>query len=395
MKRKLVITTLENHVITSILEDDDIIELHVSDRQENDCCRLGNIYIGKVKKIVKNIDAAFVEIGKGVECYYDMNEKGSKPVRVGDELLVQISKEAVKTKQPTVTRNLSFAGKYAVLTVGDTRIGVSSKIEKDKKESLQAVMEPFQSKEYGFIVRTNAKDCEPEELKAEAAHLIAEYERVQEIAPTRVCFSCLKEGLKPYIAELKNIYQEGLTDIVVEDKEIYGQMQEYLMKEQPGDLEKLRLYEDKLLPLHKLYSVEKNLKDALQEKVWMKSGAYLVIQPTEALTVIDVNTGKCISRKKDHHTYFNINLEAAREAAKQIRLRNLSGIILIDFINLDDEEKMEQLLSVFRSYLRRDPIQTLLIDVTKLQLVEVTRKKVRKPLHETLTEDILICNRRK
>lgn len=382
MTRKLVITTLDEQVITALLENDEVIELHVSERHETNTYRLGNIYIGKVKKIVKNINAAFIEIGKGMECYYDMAEKGAKPIRVGDEFVVQINKEAIKTKQPTVTRNLSLAGKYAVLTANDTRIGLSNKIEKEKREALQAVMKPFQSEKYGFIIRTNAKDCDVKELEAEAGRLIAEYEALQKNALSRVCFSCLKEGLKPYIAELRNIYQEGLTDIIVEDVEIYEQMQEFLQKEQPNDLEKLRLYEDKLLPLHKLYSIEKVLKDALKEKVWLKSGAYLVIEPTEALTVIDVNTGKCIKGKKNDDAYLKINLEAAKEAAKQIRLRNLSGIILIDFINLDSAEKTEQLLNTFRTYLRKDPIQTLLIDVTKLQLVEVTRKKVRKPLYE-------------
>ena len=151
-------------------------------------------------------------------------------------------------------------------------------------------------------------------------------------------------------------------------------------------MEKLRLYEDALLPLHKLYSIETKLRDALKEKVWMKSGAYLVIQPTEALTVIDVNTGKCIGKKKDDKVYFKINAEAAREAARQIRLRNLSGIILIDFVNLEHKEKMQELLELFNGYLRQDPIQTTLVDMTKLQLVEVTRKKVRKPLHEAWNE---------
>ena len=150
-------------------------------------------------------------------------------------------------------------------------------------------------------------------------------------------------------------------------------------------MEKLRLYEDKILPLHKLYGIEAHLDNALRERVWLKSGAYLVIQPTEALTVIDVNTGKCISKKKDDEAYLKINLEAAKEAARQIRLRNLSGIILVDFINLSKEEYMDELLRVFRQELQKDPIATSLVDVTKLQLVEVTRKKVRKPLHEIVT----------
>ena len=194
----------------------------------------------------------------------------------------------------------------------------------------------------------------------------------------------MKEAPPPYIVDLKNIYQEGLTEIVVEDARLYEEIKGYLSEEQPEDMGKLRFYKDKLLPLSKLYSIEARIQNALKEKVWMKSGAYLVIQPTEALTVIDVNTGKCIGKKKDDKVYFKINVEAAKEAAKQIRLRNLSGIILIDFVNLESKDKMEELLEAFRNYLHQDPVQTTLVDMTKLQLVEVTRKKVRKPLDEAL-----------
>ena len=158
-----------------------------------------------------------------------------------------------------------------------------------------------------------------------------------------------------------------------------------LTKEQKEDLDKLRHYEDRLLPLHKVYSIEKHIEQALKEYVWLKSGAYLVIQPTEALTVIDVNTGKNISKKKDDETYLKINMEAAKEAARQIRLRNLSGIILVDFINMDKAEYTERLLVDFEKMLKKDPVVTTLVDMTKLQLVEVTRKKVRKPLHEVLS----------
>ena len=366
------------------MEEGEIQEIHVSEEREEDTYRLGNIYIGRVKKVVSNIQAAFIEIAPGVECYYAMNEKGNRVLRSGEELVVQICKEAIKTKQPSVTSKINLTGKYVVLTANDTRVGVSSKIEKEKRMQLQKLMEPFGTNTYGFIVRTNAKDCTDDKIVKEAERLIEEYEDIMKRSSTRVCFSCLKEAVKPYIADLRNIYEEGLTDIIVEDPEIYEQMKHFLMEEQAEDLEKLQLYEDSLLPLHKLYSIEKVLNDALQKRVWMKSGAYLVIEPTEALTVIDVNTGKCIGKKKDEPAYFKINLEAAKEAAKQIRLRNLSGIILIDFINLDDPKKMEELLSVFKGYLRQDPIQSSLVDVTKLQLVEVTRKKVRRPLHESL-----------
>ncbi len=394
MNRKLVITTTEDKILTTVLENDEVVELHCmgADEDEN-AIRLGNIYIGKVRNIVKNIGAAFIEIAGGVECYYTLednqhpiftNKIGKKSLCIGDELVVQISKEAVKTKVPTVTSKLNFTGKYAVLTNGDARIGVSNKINKEDRTRLLEFAKSYTNESYGFIMRTNAKDASNGELKKEMEHLINSYQTLVDTAQTRTCFSCLKHAPKQYLTELRNIYQEGLTDIIVEEQSLYEEVKTYLASEQPEDLDKLRLYEDKLLPLHKLYSLDTHVANALKEKVWLKSGAYLVIQHTEALTVIDVNTGKCVNKKKDDDTYLKINMEAAKEAAKQIRLRNLSGIILVDFINLSETEKTETLLHVFRQELQKDPIVTTLVDMTKLQLVEVTRKKVRKPFFEAI-----------
>jgi len=394
MNRKLIITKIEEKIITVVLEDEKVAELHISKSEEQNTVQLGNIYVGRVKNIVANINAAFIEVAPGVECYYAISENptpiftkkiGKKPLCIGDELLVQVSKEAVKTKAPTVSSKLNLTGKYAVLTYGDTRVGASAKLAKEDKLRLIELATEYATSEFGIIMRTNAKDVEPDLLHAELAKLFKEYQNLREQADTRICYSCLIGAPKEYLSELKNIYQEGLTDIIIEDKTIYVEAKAYIEKEQPEDADKLRLYEDKLLPLHKLYGIESQLINALKERVWLKSGAYLVIQPTEALTVIDVNTGKCISKKNDDETYLKINLEAAKEAARQIRLRNLSGIILVDFINLSKEEYMDELLRVFRQELQKDPIATSLVDVTKLQLVEVTRKKVRKPLHEVVT----------
>lgn len=396
MNRKLVITKLNNKILTAMLENENVVELHcINQETQEESAALGNIYVGKVKNIVGNIGAAFVEIANGIECYYPLEENksplfthkiGKKSLCVGDELLVQVSKEAVKTKVPTVTSKISFTGKYGVLTSGDTRIGASAKLLKEERERLIRIAKEYESEQYGFILRTNAKDVEDSVLKIELEHLIREYENLVKTAKTRVCFSCLKKAPKQYLTELINIYQDGLTDIIVEDGELYDEVKEFLEKNQPEDLEMLRLYSDKLLPLHKLYSLEKHVENALKERVWMKSGAYLVIQPTEALTVIDVNTGKCIDKRKDDKTYLKINLEAAKEAAKQMRLRNLTGIIIVDFINLTNKEMMSELLTYFEKELKKDPVATTLVDMTKLQLVEVTRKKIRKPFHEAYNE---------
>lgn len=395
--RKVLMMKEDRAVWIFLLEDDEIVEIHHDKQDSSGTGRhaLGNIYVGKVKNIVPNIGAAFIEIESGVECYYDIsqaanamftNKVGKKPICIGDELVVQISKEAVKTKAPTVSSNLSFTGRYAILTTGNTRIGTSGKLPKALREELKERLLPFKNEEYGFIIRTNAGDAGFEDILEEMKSLEQNYRTLKAAARTRTCFSCLQQAPPAYISDLKNVYTEGLTEIIIEDEELYAQVQEYYKREQPSELQKLRLYQDRLLPLAKLYNTQTVLERALNERVWLKNGAYLVIQYTEALTVIDVNSGKCTAKKNPLETYLKINLEAAREVAKQMRLRNLSGIIIVDFINLDDAEATRELLKTFRQYLSKDPIQSTLVDVTELQLVELTRKKVRRPLYESIAE---------
>lgn len=393
MKRKILIEKTENQIRSFFLEDGEIVEIHCASADEESAGQhlLGNVYVGRVKNIVPNIGAAFVEIESGVNCYYDMKDaehavftrkSGKKPLCIGDELVVQISKEAVKTKAPTVTGNISFTGRYAVLTHGNTRIGVSSKIPKKLREEYKGRLKEFQNDRFGIIVRTNAKDAPFQDVLDEIMRLRGEYERIMSIAPTRVCFSCLRSAPPSYISDLRNVYMEGMEEIIVGDAELYTRIRSYFASELPEKQELIRLYDDPAFPLGKLYSTQTAIEKALREKVWLKNGGYLVIQPTEALTVIDVNSGKNAGKGKNEEGIMKIDLEAAREAAKQIRLRNLSGIIIIDFINLELEENVSRLMREFRMLLAKDPIQTTLVDITPLNLVEVTRKKVHRPLHE-------------
>ena len=394
MKRKILIEKAEGQIRTFFMEDGDIVEIHCADADgdRTESHRLGDIYIGKVKNIVPNIGAAFVEIENGVSCYYDMKDApralfthkaGKKPLCIGDELVVQISKEAVKTKAPTVTGNISFTGRYAVLTLGNTRIGVSSKLPKSLRDDYKEKLREYQNDSFGIIVRTNAKDAPFQAVSDEIESLRREYLRIASIAPTRTCFSCLKSAPPSYISDLKNVYIEGMEEILIGNAELYARIHSYFKMEMPERTDLLRLYDDADFPLGKLYSTQTALEKALREKAWLKNGGYLVIQPTEALTVIDVNSGKSIAGKgRNEEGILKINLEAAREAARQIRLRNLSGIIIIDFINMNTEENVERLMREFRLHLAKDPIQATLVDITPLNLVEVTRKKVHKPLYE-------------
>ena len=188
-----------------------------------------------------------------------------------------------------------------------------------------------------------------------------------------------------YLYSLQNLNQGQLDAIITDDLAIYEQIRDYLQEFQPENCQKLRFYEDKLVSLNKLYSLDIRLQEALQERVWLKSGGYLVIQPTEALIVIDVNSGKSIAKKQAQEHYLKINLEAAEEIAHQLRLRNLSGIIIIDFIDMKSEEDNDTLMKSLRSYVRTDHVRVQVVDMTKLHLVELTRKKIKKSLKEQLT----------
>ncbi len=395
MERKLIVTKNGDQVYTALLENGILMELHLS---ETDKKRMtaGDIYIGKIKKINANIGAMFVETAPGVECYCSLklaNEPffskkvGKKPLCVGDELVVEIKKEASKGKIPSVTTDFSIKGRLAVLVHGKEIIGVSGKIPAVRKAELKQWASGFHMENCGLILRTGASKAEKESILSEITKLQEEYQKLRKTAPFRTCFSCLHKAPPEYLEVFQSCYASDLTEIVTDDPELYQEIQVFLQKEMPSLLSVLRKYEYPLLSLRKLYNLDMELTHALSEKVWIRYGGFLVIQPTEALTVIDVNSGKCTEGKDREKTFLKLNMEAAREAARQIRLRNLSGIILIDFINLSKEEDTQALLRFFREELAKDPVRTNLIDVTKLQLVEITREKVKKPLSECKKEN--------
>lgn len=392
MDKKLIIVRYQARILTALMENGRAAELHCDEEQRNSL--LGNIYIGKVKNIVKNIRAAFIEIENGIQCYYSLSDnkdpiyikKGSsKDMQAGDELLVQVCRENLKSKPPAVSSNLNFTGNYLVLTTGNKSTGMSSKLTQEEKKRLKEYLAPYLDSRFGFIVRTNAREVDQETFVAEARLLKELYETVLQKARFRTCFSILhRNNPTTWLSTLRDIYKENLSQILTDDETLYEKIKEYLHQYQREDEEKLTFYQDDLLPLMKLYSLESAVENALKERVWMKSGAYLVIQPTEALTVIDVNTGKYDGHKKQQDTFLKINLEAAREIAVQIRLRNLSGIIVIDFINMESGEYRRQLMEEFDRILKKDPVKTTLVDMTALSLVEVTRKKVRRPFWEQI-----------
>ncbi|MBE5977487.1 MAG: ribonuclease E/G [Paenibacillaceae bacterium] len=386
---KLIITRWNGCIITLLQSGKETLQIDIEPEESHSF--LGNIYIGKVNNIVKNINAAFVDIGSGQMGYLSLGDSSvhfadgrifDGKLRQGDEIVVQVERDAVKTKAPVLTGNLNITGRYFVLTSGKKQIGFSAKIQDlGWKQQMKEYLESEKA-DWGIIVRTNAYSAPMDSLKEELHLLKGRLSDILTHAGHRTCYSLLYGSAPSYLSGLRDSFQSSLESVVTDEQDIYDAIKKYLSEHQQEDLHLLTYYEDSLLPLKKLYRIEKTMSEALGKKVWMKSGGYLVIEPTEALVVIDVNTGKYSGKKALRETIMKINLEAAEEIGHQIRLRNLSGIIVIDFIDMEREEDKKFLLKRLEEIVSRDPVKTTVVEITKLNLVEITRKKIRKPLCE-------------
>lgn len=392
MSDELLIIRKDSKIFTAVTEDSRIVQLQAEDAEEKNI--LGNIYIGKVKNVVKNINAAFVEFQKGQTGYLPLGTEqcplhtGSMDykegrVLIGDEIIVQVGREAIKTKPPALTGTLSLPGRYIVLVSEGFRNSVSSKIrDKSIRNRLSEINRRYATEEYGFIARTNSADASTDEITDEIEILINKYKNIVHYGKHRTLFSCLYCAPPAYLTSIIDTYNDKLNKIWTDDLEIYNNIKAFLLESGNILAEKLSFWDNSHGKIEAVYNIPKTLERALMPKVWLKSGAYIIIQPAEALVAIDVNTGKAVSKKKDvQNTFFKVNMEAAKEIAIQLRLRNLSGIIIIDFIDMEDKENHRILMECLRHEFAKDNVKTKLVDMTKLGLIEVTRKKIRKPLY--------------
>lgn len=391
---KLIITRWNGGIVTLLHSGKEVIQINIEPEQQGFV--IGNVYVGKVNKIVKNINSAFVDIGKGQMGYLSLSDgmvhyADGRPwdgkLKQGDDVIVQVERDAVKSKAPVLTGNINLTGRYFVLTTGKKQIGFSSKItDQAWKLKMKSYLEVIKGEDFGIIVRTNAYGVLEEELKSELQSLHTNLKKLIEDAKFRTSYSLLYSGAPSYLSGIRDSLKSSLEAVITDEADIYDALNNYLIENQPEDASLLVQYEDPMLPLYKLYRIEKFMDEALGKRVWLKSGGYLVIEPTEALTVIDVNTGKYTGKKTQRDTIMKINLESAEEIGHQLRLRNLSGIIIIDFIDMELEEDRLKLVDCLTEILSKDPVKTTVVEITKLNLVEVTRKKIRRPLHEQVAQ---------
>lgn len=386
IQSNVVITEYKNRICTILFQDNVMQEIHV----EADESILSAIFMAKVKNISKNINAAFVELFDGQMAFLPLEDVKDCSflhsidgrLREGDEIPVQVIKEAVKTKDPVVTTKLSVNGAYAVVSLDKKKSGFrfSRKLSADKKHELIDALSGIElPADYAYVVRTGAGELTDfSVLFKELHYLISQMDEILLRAKTRTCFSCIYQGAPSYIDFLHHISNIDYEEIVTDIPNVYEALQVHYKGNKS-----IRLYQD-TFPLKKLYSIETKMEELFSEKIYLKSGGTIFIEYTEAMTVIDVNTGKCISKKDKDTLNYQINLEAADMIARQLRLRNISGIIIVDFINMESEEYKAKLTQELKKLLKKDSVSCNYVDITGLGLVEITRKKVQKPIYEIL-----------
>ena len=354
--------------------------------KERNSFRIGSIYIGMVTKVAENLDAVFVDIAPGKNCYLPVHsihnplfaKKGPCPhIAQGDQVVVQLSKEGTHLKSPALTTEFSLPG-YSCILTRSGRSGISRRIlDPDKRERLKKLAVQNAPEGYAFVMRTRSADSSEEDILKEMEKLRAASYSIENKASHALCYSCLFEAGAPYLHPIWQLPAGSGTEILTEDRTLFQQVHSFLEEQYPAMLPCLRLYQDRLLPMAKCYSLEREMQEATSARVWLKSGAFLVISYTEALTVIDVNSGRAVPSKKKtrEEVLLSVNLEAAAECMRQLRLRNLSGIILIDFINMKSEDSTRELMDTLRELAPNDPAGVTVVDMTKLGLVEMTRKR--------------------
>ena len=408
---KYILQKKEDKVYSFLLDEaGHAVEIH-ADRPA-DGPKLGDIYIGLVQTVARNINAAFVEILPGMNGYLPFDEivepiytlKGPGPdIQAGDQLVVQISRDAFGDKDVSLTTKIALRGRYTVLTHGGVGLGVSRRIPEEQRIHLKDKVlssQEFESIQKrigrcGVVLRTNASlDLAENEIDdrndassirkvlAELSEFEAQMLDIKLKSPYRSVHSCLFMTPPRWLERVQHLSQDAVESVITDDLSLYRQMI-------TSEAYNIRYYNDPQVPMDKLFSLERELERALNERVNLKSGADLVIQTTEALHVIDVNSGRSKSgnKKSKEEALLEVDLEAAREACRQIRLRNLSGIIIIDFINLKNAASSKRIMEELRIHASKDPVRTQVVDMTKLGLVELTRQKIELPLADCIDND--------
>jgi len=419
--KKILFNATTTEKRAALLENDRVVEL-VVERPDN-MRFVGNIYRGKIVSVLPGIQSAFVNIGMEkaaflhasdvdpslllesddavIERYTSAPEfKRRKIIKIpiekviqeGQEILVQVIKEPIGTKGAKVTTQISLAGRFLVLIPDTDFIGVSKKTSDEKKRRrLKSLLNQIKPKGVGFIVRTIGLKVSETEFVQEIHSLLEKWRNVQEEALTGSAPKLVHKDLGITTGVIRDLFSEDVTEVFVDQKDDFDEIQSYLRSVSPDLCNRVIFYQEKT-PLFDTCSIEKDLELSLRRKVWLKSGGYILFDHTEALLAIDVNTGRNVGRTNQEETIFRTNLEAVTEITRQMRLRDIGGIIVVDFIDMDRQDNIKKIEEEMKKALNNDPTVTSCAPISKFGLMEVTRKRVRPELQELYTDVCGVCN---
>ena len=415
MANELIINAMPHETRVALLEDKVLAEIYIERTKDRGI--VGNIYKGKVVKVLPGMQAAFVDVGLEkaaflyvsdvygrVEDYEEIGFQGEEIPTVvsptlpieellseGQEILVQVSKEPLGTKGTRITSHISLPGRYLVFMPTVDHVGISRRIKEEKeRRRLRETVLGMKPPSSGFIVRTATEGVAPEEIRNDMEFLLRLWANIQKKRENSSAPSLIHSDLTMVLRVIRDILSSQVNRIIIDSKEEYDNIISFITSYMPKEKYEITLYEKKE-PIFDAYGIEMEIDKILGRKVWLKSGGYIVIDISEALVAIDVNTGRYVGKRNLDDTILKTNLEAAKEIAYQLRLRNIGGIIIIDFIDMEREGDREKVYQVLEEAIKKDRQKTNIFKISELGLVEMTRKRTRENMTRTLGETCPYC----
>lgn len=417
MREEILINVTPQETRVSVVENGVLQEVHL-ERSANRGIA-GNIYKGIVTRVMPGMQAAFVDIGQEKAAFLHVADifteqeikdgatkfeekvkqqtnqlEISNLLKVGQKVVVQVIKDPIGTKGARLTTQITIPSRFLVLIPEHKHIGVSQRIEdEDERKRLKQVLEENTKGDYGYILRTAAENAEKDELVRDGRFLKKLWMEITSQGKKVKAPGLIHEDLLLELRIMRDILVDDIERVRIDDVNTFKRVNKFVKKFTPGLTQKIELYDGER-PIFDLHSIEEEIKKALERKVLLKSGGYLIIDQTEAMSTIDVNTGAFVGHKNLEETIFRTNLEAATALARQLRLRNLGGIVIVDFIDMQDEEHKRQVLRTLEKALERDHVKTQITEVSALGLVEMTRKRTRESLERLMCSPCQQCNGR-
>ncbi len=421
MRKQIIVNSTPAEVRVALLENGVLAEIHIERSSEE--AATGNIYKGRVLRVLPGMQAAFVDLGlekaaflhssdvvtdeepstdseTGDEIQYE-DGRGGRPIvpiekklRKGDEIIVQIAKEPMGTKGARITSHVSLPGKYLVYMPTGRQIGISKRIGDEKeRRRLREAVSSAKPKEGGVIVRTASEGMTKQDVGDDVRGLDKTWRQIREKSEKRKAPALLYSDLDVVLRCMRDMLSEDVDDIVLDVEADYERTHDFVENFMPSLASRVRFYDD-VEPIFDRYGVEDQVNRATEPKVWLKSGGYLVIDQGEALTMIDINTGRFVGKKSQEETVYKTNLEAAVEIVSQLRLRNIGGITILDFIDMEDLKNRNEVMRTLEDALSRDKARSSILRISELGLVEMTRKRTRENLERLLSSPCPYCDGR-